>query len=351
MSETEQLTSLVQQLLQENSKIREDAAKAREDAAKKEDNIQQILQALQAERPVNVQLQQPQAPDAAVVRAGQVLDIRNSIRSKHAKVKDFVEGQDTSARVWLRRLDYEVGVLKGLKGINNDLTEAEYKSILKDKLDVTVVKRLDTVFLTKKPAAWSWNDVTKEQLHECLVEEFGSKEDPVSLLLQQFGPSRLKKDPNESVSAFHHKFKEQLPTLFFPESEAERTEFVDVVLRSLFYFSLDDKYLQQEISNLKDGASLEKFYAEAVVAESKRKRLQQIGVSSSQLDSSSGVSVSKWDTGPYNKGFQRKPENSAVKSGQKGQNATQQQQQQQQQQSTSPFGSTQRQQNQPQQQQ
>ena len=155
-----------------------------------------------------------------MVRAGQILGLRNSIRSKHAKVKDFVEGQDTSVRVWLRRLDYEVGVLKGLKGINNDLTEAEYKSILKDKLDVSVVNRLDTVFLTKKPEAWSWNAVTKKQLHECLIEEFGSREDPVSLLLQQFGPSRLKKDPNESVSSFHHKFKDQLPPLFFPESEA-----------------------------------------------------------------------------------------------------------------------------------
>ena len=125
MTEISELASFVQQLLQENTKIREEAAKAREEAAKKEDNIQQILQALQADRPLNVQVQQPQAPEAAVVRAGQILDLRNSIRSKHAKVKDFVEGQDTSARVWLRRLDYEVGVLKGLKGINNDLTEAE----------------------------------------------------------------------------------------------------------------------------------------------------------------------------------------------------------------------------------
>ena len=97
-----------------------------------------------------------------------------------------------------------------------------------------------------------------------------------------------------------------------------------MVLRSLFYFSLDNKYLQQEISNIKEGASLEKFYAEAVVAESKRKSFQQIGVSSSQLDSSSGVSVSRWDTGPYNKGFQRKFDKHAAKSGQKGQDAEQQ---------------------------
>ena len=87
-----------------------------------------------------------------------------------------------------------------------------------------------------------------------------------------------------------------------------------MVVRSLFYFSLNDTYLQQEINNIKEDASLEKFYSEACVAESKRKSFQQIGLSSSQLDSSSGVSVSRWDTGPYNKGFQRKPEKSAVKS-------------------------------------
>ena len=87
----------------------------------------------------------------------------------------------------------------------DDLTELEYKSVIKDKLDVAVVNRLDTVFLTKKPAAWTWELVSKKQLHDCLIEEFGSKEDPSSLLLQQFGPSRLKKDPDESVSAFHHK--------------------------------------------------------------------------------------------------------------------------------------------------
>ena len=204
--------------------------------------------------------------------------------------------------------------LKGLKGIQDELSEPEYKSILKDKLDVAVVNRLDTVFLTKKPAVWTWENVTKKQLQECLLEEFGCKADPVSVLLQQFGPSRLKKDPNESVSKFYHKFKEQLPALFYPETEAERKEFVDVVVRSLFYFSLEDKYLQQEISNIKDDPSLEKFYSEAVTAEAKRNSFRQIGVSSSQLDSSSGVSVSRWDTGSYNKKFPKKSESGAVKS-------------------------------------
>ena len=249
-----------------------------------------------------------------MIRAGKILELRTAFRGKHAKVKDFIEGQDTSIRVWLRRFDYEVSELKGLKGIQDELSEPEYKSILKDKLDVAVVNRLDTVFLTKKPAVWTWENVTKKQLQECLLEEFGCKADPVSVLLQQFGPSRLKKDPNESVSKFYHKFKEQLPALFYPETEEERKEFVDVVVRSLFYFSLEDKYLQQEISNIKDDPSLEKFYSEAVTAEAKRNSFRQIGVSSSQLDSRSGVSVSRWDTGSYNKKFPKKSEGGAVKS-------------------------------------
>ena len=69
-----------------------------------------------------------------------------------------------------------------------------------------------------------------------------------------------------------------------------------MIKKELFYFCLDDKYLQEQLCNLKgDNITFKMFYDEACIAEQKRKSFQEIGVSSSHLDSASGVSVSKWE--------------------------------------------------------
>ena len=53
-----------------------------------------------------------------------------------------------------------------------------------------------------------------------------------------------------------------------PADDDERTAYVDLINRSLFYFSLEDKFLKEQISNLKDDdLMLKKFFDEAVVAE------------------------------------------------------------------------------------
>ena len=65
----------------------------------------------------------------------------------------------------------------------------------------------------------------------------------------------------------------------------------------MFYISLKDKYLQQALSDLKDdNPTLKTYLDEAVSAESKRECFQDIAISSSSLDSSGGVTISKWDT-------------------------------------------------------
>ena len=56
----------------------------------------------------------------------------------------------------------------------DDLTGEEYISLLIDKLNHSVVKKLDSVFSHRNPVL-TWGGVTKEQLHECLMEEFGAK--------------------------------------------------------------------------------------------------------------------------------------------------------------------------------
>ena len=92
----------------------------------------------------------------------------------------------------------------------------------------------------------------------------------------------------------------------------ERKELADVLVRALFYYGLEDSYLQIELSKIREDASLDKFFVEACRAESNRRSYQQIGKSSAQLDASAGVSVARWDSNPKYKGFHKKPDKSVA---------------------------------------
>ncbi|CAL4213510.1 unnamed protein product [Meganyctiphanes norvegica] len=266
MAELEEMKELVAQMVRENARL---------------------VQAL-ARAPA------PAPLDPAVIRAEKVAKLSLALRKSH-KVKDFKDTSETNIREWLKRFDQEAGSLKKMSGINDDLTRAEYIEVIKDKLEYQVVKRLDTVFVARQPAI-TWEAVTTAELHTCLKEEFGSKETDVSSLLCQFGPNRMKKTPEVSVNEFYHSWQEQLPDCMNPVTDVAKTEFVDLVRRSLFYFCLEDKYLQEQLCSMKDAEpSLKKYFDEAVAAEAKRRSFQEIGVSSSHLDSSAGVSVNKWE--------------------------------------------------------
>ena len=114
-----------------------------------------------------------------------------------------------------------------------------------------MVKRLETAFPTRN-SVLNWDQVTKEQIQQCLIDEFGSKETDVSAVLLQFGPNRCKKAPEMKVSEFYHLWSEQLPSCMQPESNDDRIKFVDLIKRALFYFCLEDKFLQEQLCNLKD---------------------------------------------------------------------------------------------------
>ena len=72
-----------------------------------------------------------------------------------------------------------------------------------------------------------WIDVTKVQIHQCLIDEFGSKETDVSAVLLQFGPNRCKKTPEQKVSEFYHVWSNQLPSCMNPDTADGRVRFVD----------------------------------------------------------------------------------------------------------------------------
>ncbi|CAL4184499.1 unnamed protein product [Meganyctiphanes norvegica] len=172
MAELEEMKELVAQMVRENARL---------------------VQAL-ARAPV------PAPLDPAVSRAEKVAKLSLALRKSH-KVKDFKDASETNIREWLKRFDQEAGSLKKMSGINDDLTRSEYVEVIKDKLEYQVVKRLDAVFIAKRPAI-TWEAVTTVELHTCLKEEFGPKETDVSSLLCQFGPNRMKKTPEVSVNDF-----------------------------------------------------------------------------------------------------------------------------------------------------
>ena len=88
-------------------------------------------------------------PDAAAVRADKVAKLGAALR-KSTKIKDFKEGE-SSIKEWLRRWEHEVESLKKMCGIPDPLTREEGVGIFKDRLDYTVIKRLDSAFAAKDP--------------------------------------------------------------------------------------------------------------------------------------------------------------------------------------------------------
>ena len=245
---------------------------------------------------------QPAQQDPQAVRAERIQRLTLGLR-KSNKIRDFKDTAESDIRLWLQRFDFEIAALKVMVGINDDLSRDEIIPLLKDKLDYTIVKRLDSVFTQRNPVL-QWNAVTKDQLHKCLIEEFGSKQNDISQVLAQFGPNRFKKSPNMSVSEFYYKWYEQLPEALKPSTDAERINYVDLINRSLFYFCLEDKYIQEQLCNLKEAdPKLKTYLDEATAAEARRKSFEEIGTSSSVLDSSSAVSMSKF----YGESSKKKP--------------------------------------------
>ena len=129
-----------------------------------------------------------------------------------------------------------------------------------------------------------------------MKDEYGSKIAEVSEVLLQFGPGRFKKTSEMTVAKFTHQWQEQLPECMTPSSEAENAKFADLMKRALYYYCLDDHYLQKELCELEEADStFKKYFDQACISEQKRKSFQEIGTSGAKLDPTGGVSMSKWD--------------------------------------------------------
>ena len=273
MGDVEALTELLSRLLRSNEDGKE-AADQRQ---------QELIAQLVAAR-----------PDVAALRAEKVAKLGAALR-KSTKIKEFKEGGECSIKEWLRRWEHEVESLKKMCGINDALTREEGVEIFKDRLDYTVIKRLDSAFTAKDPV-WTWAEVTWEQLKDILKEEFGPKVAQVGEVLLQFGPGRLKKTSEMSVASFTHEWLEQLPDCMVPTTEDEHKAFADLIKRSLFYYCLDDLYLQKELCELEGDLTFKKFYDQAIIAEQRRKSFQEIGESGAKLDPGGAACLAMLDS-------------------------------------------------------
>ena len=144
----EQVTELIRQLLVSN---------AADKVAAQERQNELVAQFLAA-----------RAQDPAAVRAEKISKLGAALR-KSTKLKEYKEDSECSIKEWIRRLEHEVTALKKMCGINDDLERAEGIEIFRDRLDYTVVKRLESAFAAKDPV-WSWDDITWEQLKSILKE-------------------------------------------------------------------------------------------------------------------------------------------------------------------------------------
>ena len=160
----------------EMEEMRELVTKMAQESVRQKEDINRLIEALAEERRPAGGL--APVPDVAAIRTDKLAKLSLALR-KSSKVKDFKDTQESNIREWLKRFDQEIIQLKKMSGIADNISRAEYVDFIKDKLDFTVQKRLDTAFPTRDPAL-TWDLVTKDELHKCLKEEFGSKETDVS---------------------------------------------------------------------------------------------------------------------------------------------------------------------------
>ena len=160
-----------------------------------------------------------------------------------------------------------------------------------------MLDRLEQRFKRDERNIITWAAVTVDDLHKVMKEEFGARQTDVAEVLGQFGQSRLVKSPEKSVKDHFFEWESAIPEIMKPGNEQERKDFVDLVHRSMYYISLEDTYLQKALSDLKIAKpSLQAYFEETVAAESRRKCYQDINSSSSKLENSKGVTISKWNS-------------------------------------------------------
>ena len=208
---------------------------------------------------------------------------------KSNRLKLFKATAENDIELFLKKFKEELNNMKVLVGLDGDLTRNEYVPLFRSCLDYPVVERVEQV-LTSKVRTWA--NVTIEELTLYMKEEFGSKQTDVANVLKMFGPQRLIKKKDESAADHYFRWLQNIPECMKPTSEQDRLDYIDLINRAMYFISLEDDYLQKELSDLKDPKpDIKKYFDEVVSAESRLKAYQDITKSSTSVEGS-GISVS-----------------------------------------------------------
>ena len=81
----------------------------------------------------------------------------------------------------------------------------------------------------------------KEELTKYMKQEFSSKQTDVANVIKMFGPQRLTKCKDESASDHYFRWFQNIPEIMKPTDEASRKDFVDLIMRAMYFVSLEDE--------------------------------------------------------------------------------------------------------------
>ena len=225
---------------------------------------------------------------------------------KCTKLKDYKFSTQENIREWIKRLDMMINNLATAVDLKvTDISNTNYINLVRSKLDYSVITELDLRFVAHAPDPLTWETVTKDQLYKLLIEHFGQHEPDVAAVLKCFSANRYKKGADISCRNFYSKWMDKLPLCLKPTSDEEKDYFIDLIQRSLYYHALDDRYLEQKLSDIKESdQTLQAFHHESIRAEAQREHYQSVTATSNVLDSSNNVSVNKFENYTANKNWQ-----------------------------------------------
>ena len=268
-----------------------------------------------------------------------LLDKQQSVFANLMKctdLKSYKFSQQKGIREWLRAFDTKVDILAKAVDLKVDqITAQNYVNMLRSKLEDEICQDISIKFSVCDPVL-EWETITKEELHEFLIQQYETKEPPVAALLHVFGSNRYKKT-SEDIMTHRSKFWDKLPAFLKPKNEAERLQLVDIMHRTLYYTSLDDADIQKKLFEIPEGdQSYNKFYETAILVESQRAHYKATANQAVVLDSASAVNVNKIENSKFNGSGGRgrgrgrgrwKPQQQPQQQQQKQHQQTQQQQQ------------------------
>ena len=228
-------------------------------------------------------------PPQSTKRKEQIQNLVLNFR-KTNRLKQFKGNSESDIDLFLKKFTEELNTNKLLVGLSSDLTRDEYVPLFRSCLEYAVVERVDQVLLAKNK---TWDNVTIEQLKTYMKSEFGSRQTDVANVLKMWGPSRLTKRKDETAADHYFRFKQGFPECLKPQTDAEKDKYIDLMNRSMYFISLDDDYLQKEVSNLKIADPTEKdFFDEAVSAEARLNTYNDISKTTVSAEGSGSIAVS-----------------------------------------------------------